>query len=182
MMQSSIEQVDQRERLQVINSRQVILVIAAAISVTSMMIFILSAIGGVRYTLVRSNPLAHYGSLLPGQSASILARYGCQETAESENTNPRLPSTAACTILPRDDQFHLIQVSVTADRIIEVRLFSDSMQPEWLFASWGQPDSMLRSPNRRAVTLHWDRGLYEASVTVLQDDHIARIIQLEAKS
>lgn len=182
MMQSSIEQIDQRGRLLIISSRQVMLVIVAAILVTSMTIFILSAIGGVRYTLVRANPLAHYVSLLPGQPASILARYGCQKATPAENANPRLASGTACTIFPRDEAFHLIQVSANADQISQVRLFSDSMQPEWLFASWGQPDSMLRSKDRRAVTLRWDRGLYEASVTILQDDHIARIIQLEAKT
>jgi hypothetical protein len=179
---TSFEQVDQSGRLLIISSRQVVLVIAAAILVTSMTIFIFSAIGGVRYTLVRSNPLAHYGSLLPGQPASILARYGCQKAAGAENANPRLPSAPACTIFPRDEQFHLIQVSATADRITEIRLFSDNMQPEWLFASWGQPDSMERSPDRRAVTLKWDRGLYLAAVTVLQDDHVARIIRLDMKT
>lgn len=181
MAREGLQPVEESGQLLVISSRQVMLVVTSVVLVTSMLIFMLSAIGGVRYTLTRPNPLAHYGSLLPGQAASILARYGCQKVTDADSQNTRLSVSSACAIFPRDEVFHLIQVTADESQITEVRLFSDILQPEWLFASWGQPDTMLRTENRQAVTLRWDRGQYTASVTVRQADHVARLITLNAK-
>jgi len=179
--QASPQPAQQSVRLLVIDSQTTLIFFAALILVTGMLIFILSAIGGVRYTLTRPNPFAHYGSILPGEAASILARYDCEKAPGAERFGGRFANRSPCFIFPRDEWFHLILVHTRDGQITEVLFFSESLQPEILFASWGQPHHMGMTAERRGVTLYWDRGWYAAKVMVGQEDHVARLITMTVK-
>lgn len=179
--QAGLQPVQQPARLLIINSQFALVFVTSVILVTGMLIFILSAVSGVRYTLTRPNPFTHYGAIVPGEAASILARYDCEKGSGMARYDSRLVQLTPCYIFPRDEWFHLIQVAAGKGQITEVRFFSDTLQPEILFASWGQPDRMGLTADRRGVMLHWDRGWYAAKVMVGQEDHVARLITLEVK-
>ncbi len=104
-------------------------------------------------------PFALYGSIVPGRPSAALDEFRCQR-AFDRNAAP------SCSIFPKDGVFHLIGVTTRENVIAELSFFSESLQLGDLIHQWGDPDSMHRSENGRAITLVWDRGTHQFSATM----------------
>jgi hypothetical protein len=156
--------------------------VAAVVLVISLLIFILSTLVGLRYVQVFTNPLSAYTDIFPGQPVSALEAYTCATVAPAGRPASTNPSQVMCGLYPEDGPFHLIHVKTHEAQIVEVTFYSGVLEPELMFAFWGEPDDMQRGASGRTFRLKWDNVMYATTVMVMQPERLVQLIRLEAKS
>jgi hypothetical protein len=117
------------------------------------------------------NPFALYTSIMPGHSLAGLDEHNCQSAFDRNSTPP-------CSIIPDNGPFHLISITRRNDIITEASFYSETLQLGDLIHQWGDPVSMHRNENGRAITLIWDTGthLYSATMALRGSQPHVRVV------
>jgi hypothetical protein len=176
MAEMRIGRSESRQQAFVIHSLPMLVFTIGAVLVSSLTIFILSAASGTSYAQQTPNPLGNYADIFPGQPASALNRYVCKlEQLTMQHDQMVLSS---CTIFPEDSAVYRIQVNLQEKRITEVTLYARGLQPETLFAYWGNPTQMERSLSATDFNLRWVNPLYRITTLIAQPERLGRLITL----
>jgi hypothetical protein len=61
-------------------------------------------------------------------------------------------------------------------------LFSDNLHQDSLFLYWGAPDAITRIRGFDRLYLHWDRGTYEATAAVVDENYMVSFVTLTKKA
>ena len=164
--------------LLVIHSLSMFVLLVSIILSSSLFMFIVSTISGMKYTYLDQKGLAIYQDIFPGQAVAALDRFACN--AEQRAATPYGVTTTShtCAIFPQREPFHLIQVVVNQGKITELTFFSVGLQPEMLFEYWGEPDATFRSVSHLSYRVEWHKRQYWASAIVNESARAVHMITL----
>ena len=172
----------------------------------SFLILMLGLIAGYStgQALVRTNPLAAYTQVWPGQPASsvaayihhlpgsshalcfsgnqrLLAYYGLPVHPAQFSVSDPTDQSIFCESTPRDGVFRLMTVNIKDDYVLTLTLRSDVLQSDALYLYWGAPDAIAKADKDDQFTLTWDQETYTAVATGETSGGLVNLVTLSTK-
>ena len=189
----------------VIHTLPLLIVFFALLLTMSFIVLILSVAAGfgLGNVLLRSNPVAAYEAVWPGQSVAAVAAYaqhlpqgylscvsGASPAQPISGLDVRVAPGAygamgpeiACTKSLDDGVFRWMTVIIRGEQVQALKLISDGLQQDSLLLYWGAPDALTKSGDQSQINLYWQRDTYSAMASIVEPDLEVQSLALTASA